>query len=90
MVHLRIVAPPDLTDQVMGVLHDSPAVCNMVVLPAAATRPDGDVLLCDVARETASIVLSDLQELGRTAVATLGAAAAGRGVRHPWRGVRAA
>ncbi|MGH2978610.1 MAG: DUF389 domain-containing protein [Solirubrobacterales bacterium] len=64
MVHLRIVVPPDLTAQVLRVLEQSPAVCNIVVLRGAAMRPAGDVLLCDVPREAASIVLADLQELG--------------------------
>jgi uncharacterized hydrophobic protein (TIGR00271 family) len=39
-------------------------VFNIVCLPGAARRPDGDFILCDVAREAASIVLADLQELG--------------------------
>jgi hypothetical protein len=64
MVHLRIVVPPDLTNQALRVFEQSPAVCNIIVLRAAAMRPEGDVLLCDVAREAASLVLSDLKELG--------------------------
>ena len=64
MVHLRIVAPADLTAAALRVLEQSPTVCNIVVLRGAALRPAGDVLLCDVAREAASLVLSDLQELG--------------------------
>jgi uncharacterized hydrophobic protein (TIGR00271 family) len=64
MVHLRIVAPPDLAAAVLRVLEQSPTVCNIVLLRGAALRPAGDVLLCDVAREAASIVLSDLQDLG--------------------------
>jgi uncharacterized hydrophobic protein (TIGR00271 family) len=64
MEHLRIVVPPDLTAQVLHVLERSAAVCNIVVLRGAALRPAGDVILCDVAREAASIVLADLQELG--------------------------
>jgi uncharacterized hydrophobic protein (TIGR00271 family) len=64
MEHLRIVVPPDLTDQVLAVLQRSAAVCNIVVLRGAALRPAGDVVLCDVAREATSIVLADLQELG--------------------------
>jgi uncharacterized hydrophobic protein (TIGR00271 family) len=64
MLHLRIVVPPDLTAQALSVLEQSPAVCNIVVLRGAAMRPAGDVLMCDVAREAASIVLSDLRELG--------------------------
>jgi uncharacterized hydrophobic protein (TIGR00271 family) len=64
MVHLRIVVPADLTAAVLDALERSPSVCNIVVLRDAATRPAGDVVLCDVAREAASIVLADLEELG--------------------------
>ena len=64
MVHLRIVSPPDRTDQVLHVLERTPSVFNIIRLPAAATRPDGDVVLCDVAREDASVVISDLKALG--------------------------
>ena len=62
MVHLRIVSPHDVTEQVMDVLtRDS--VINVIRLDGAARRPDGDVILCDVAREDASVTLSDLKEL---------------------------
>ncbi len=37
---------------------------NIVVLPGAARRPDGDLILCDVAREEASVVLEDLRDIG--------------------------
>ncbi|HWC27564.1 MAG TPA: DUF389 domain-containing protein [Solirubrobacteraceae bacterium] len=40
------------------------SVCNIVNLRAAAVRPPGDVVLCDVRREDASIVLADLRDLG--------------------------
>ena len=36
----------------------------MIVLPGAARRPAGDVILADVAREDASVVISGLRELG--------------------------
>jgi uncharacterized hydrophobic protein (TIGR00271 family) len=64
MVHLRIVAPPDLTADVLRVIEASVGACNIVVLRGAALRPQGDVVLCDVAREAASILLADLEELG--------------------------
>ena len=64
MVHLRIVVPPDLTDDVLGVVDSTSGACNIVVLNGAARRPQGDVVLCDVAREAASILIADLQELG--------------------------
>jgi uncharacterized hydrophobic protein (TIGR00271 family) len=61
MMHLRIVSPTDRTDEVMRVLEGTPSVLNIIRLPAAAIRPDGDVILADVAREDASVVLSDLK-----------------------------
>ena len=63
MVHLRIVSPPDLTEQVMDVLTGSDAVINIIRLDGAAQKPDGDVVLCDVAREDASVVIGDLKAL---------------------------
>jgi uncharacterized hydrophobic protein (TIGR00271 family) len=63
MVHLRIVSPPGRTADVMQVLERTASVLNIIRLPGAATRPDGDVILCDVAREDASVVLSDLKAL---------------------------
>jgi uncharacterized hydrophobic protein (TIGR00271 family) len=64
VVHLRIVVPGELASRVLDTLERSPAVSHIVHLPGAARRPPGDVVLCDVAREAASIVLLDLQELG--------------------------
>ena len=63
MVHLRIVSPPDRTHDVLDVLECTPSVINIVELPAAARRPDGDVILADVAREDASVILEDLKRL---------------------------
>ena len=63
MIHLRIVAPADVTEEVLALLRDAPGALNLIHLPGAAEKPDGDVILCDVAREDASIVLADLREL---------------------------
>jgi uncharacterized hydrophobic protein (TIGR00271 family) len=63
MVHLRIVVPGDLSKRVFELLDHTPSVCNLIFLEGAAKRPEGDVILCDVAREDASIVVSDLREL---------------------------
>ena len=63
MVHLRIVVPTDRTDRALDLLLESSSVCNVVRLDGVARRPDGDVLLCDVAHEDASIVISDLKGL---------------------------
>lgn len=63
MIHLRIVSPPDRTDAVLEVLDCTPSVINVILLPDAARRPHGDVILCDVAREDASVILQDLKQL---------------------------
>jgi uncharacterized hydrophobic protein (TIGR00271 family) len=63
MVHLRIVVPPDRSKQVVGLLETTPSACNLIFLEGAARQPDGDVLLCDVAREDASVLIDDLKEL---------------------------
>ncbi len=47
----------------MELLCASESALNVVHLPDAARKPDGDVVLCDVAREDASVIVSDLKEL---------------------------
>ena len=63
MVHLRIVSPPARTQEVLEVLESTESVINVIALEGAARKPDGDVIMADVAREDASVVLSDLKEL---------------------------
>ena len=63
MVHLRIVVPSHQSGHAMELLEHTPSVCNLIFLERAAQRPEGDVILCDVAREDASVVVSDLREL---------------------------
>ena len=63
MIHLRIVVPSHQTERTLELLEHTPSVCNLVYLEGAARRPKGDVILCDVAREDTSVVISDLREL---------------------------
>ena len=63
MVHLRIVAPRDAADHAVELLQASAAVSSVIVLAGAARKPEGDVILCDVAREEASVIIEDLKEL---------------------------
>jgi uncharacterized hydrophobic protein (TIGR00271 family) len=63
MTHLRIVVPKDLAKRVLDLLCAAPAVTSVVHLVGVARKPDGDVILCDVAREDASVILSALKEL---------------------------
>jgi uncharacterized hydrophobic protein (TIGR00271 family) len=63
MVHLRIVVPSHNAEHTLDLLRGTPSVCNLIYLERAAEKPEGDVILCDVAREDASVIVSDLREL---------------------------
>jgi uncharacterized hydrophobic protein (TIGR00271 family) len=63
MVHLRIVAPRDKAHAALALLEASDSVINVIHLHDVARKPDGDVILCDVAREDASVVIADLKDL---------------------------
>lgn len=64
MVHLRIVALEGQADQALELLQASGSVCNVVLLEGAARKPIGHLILADVAREDASVIIDDLRELG--------------------------
>jgi uncharacterized hydrophobic protein (TIGR00271 family) len=63
VLHLRIVAPADRAEQALELLCEMPSVTNVIHLPGVSVRPPGDVILCDVAREDTSVIISDLREL---------------------------
>jgi uncharacterized hydrophobic protein (TIGR00271 family) len=64
VVHLRIVVPSHDAEHALDLLRETPSVCNLIYLERAAQKPEGDVILCDVAREDASVIVSDLKEFG--------------------------
>ena len=64
MLHLRVVSPPQLTDEVVRTLQASPAAFNISVLRNAAVDPTGDLILGDIAREGANSLVSALRDLG--------------------------
>jgi uncharacterized hydrophobic protein (TIGR00271 family) len=64
MIHLRIVAPPHLAGRAVDLLEGTASVYNIVRIPDVARRPHGDLVLCDVAREDASVVVAGLRDLG--------------------------
>ncbi|HEY7949779.1 MAG TPA: DUF389 domain-containing protein [Solirubrobacterales bacterium] len=64
IVHLRIVVPEDRCQKVLDLLEAAPSTSNLVFLPGVARQPRGDVVLCDIAREEASVLIEDLKELG--------------------------
>jgi uncharacterized hydrophobic protein (TIGR00271 family) len=63
VVHLRIVAPREKAEPALDALEACPTVINVMYLRDAAHKPDGDVIMCDVAREDASVVIADLKAL---------------------------
>lgn len=63
MVHLRIVAPNPECRHVLELLEDTETVFNIVHLPGVARKPDGDLVMCDVARRDVSLLVADLREL---------------------------
>jgi uncharacterized hydrophobic protein (TIGR00271 family) len=64
VVHLRIVVPAAKSDRVVGLLEATPSVSSLALIEGASRKPPGDIVLCDVAREDASVVIDDLRELG--------------------------
>jgi uncharacterized hydrophobic protein (TIGR00271 family) len=64
VVHLRIVAPHEESLEALRVLEGTDSVINVAHLKGASRKPEGDVVLADVAREDASVVIADLRHLG--------------------------
>jgi uncharacterized hydrophobic protein (TIGR00271 family) len=63
MVHLRILAPADRVERALEVLSESPTVCNISHFPRVGHKSEGHLILCDVARKEASIIIDDLRAL---------------------------
>ena len=64
MLHLRVIAPVDLSTEVVDLLSAEAGVTHLAVLPGAARQPPGDLILCDVVRESADRVLRELRRIG--------------------------
>lgn len=64
MLHLRVIAPVDLRDQVMNVLNENPGVAHLVMHRDAALAPPGDEITADIARESANDIIDALKALG--------------------------
>ncbi|MFD6061044.1 DUF389 domain-containing protein [Rhodococcus wratislaviensis] len=64
MLHLRILSPSALTDDVVRALVDDPAVSGLTVTATASMRPAGDLISADVAREGANEVIDRLRATG--------------------------
>lgn len=71
VLHMRLVSPPARTAEALAILDDSAGVVNIAVVPGAARRPKGDLILCDLVRESANDVIERLrwlEEAGSIAV----------------------
>ncbi|MGW4806210.1 DUF389 domain-containing protein [Kitasatospora sp. NPDC004272] len=64
MLQLRLIVPADLREEVLERLDACVGVAHVAVLPGAAVRPAGDVVLCDVAREAVDELLGELRASG--------------------------
>lgn len=64
MLHLRLIVPSDLSDNVLRILNDAPEVTNVWTLAGAASKPRGDLVSCDVAKEEGSSILRELRAIG--------------------------
>ncbi len=64
MLHIRVITPVDLTDQVTEIVDDCEGATNLVVLAGAARSPAGDLVQFDMAREAVDEMLTRLRELG--------------------------
>ncbi len=62
MLHLRVVCPVGDGTRLAATLLENPAVHNVVVLPGAAQRPEGDLVQFDLARESANDIVALLRE----------------------------
>ncbi|MET9568997.1 DUF389 domain-containing protein [Streptomyces virginiae] len=64
MLHLRMITPHHLTEQVVELVDRTVGTTHLAVLTGAARDPEGDLVLCDVARESADELLQNMRALG--------------------------
>ncbi|QNP70744.1 DUF389 domain-containing protein [Streptomyces roseirectus] len=64
MLHLRLITPPETTNDAVRLIEKTVGTTHLVVLPGAARNPSGDVVMCDVAREAGDQLLASLRSLG--------------------------
>lgn len=63
MLHLRVITPEDLRDDVLAVLRRQVGVANLPLFPRVALEPPGDEITADIARECANDVIKELKAL---------------------------
>ena len=63
MLHLRVITPEELRDDVIDVLRREVGVANILLYPGAALEPVGDEITADIARECANSVIKKLKDI---------------------------
>ncbi len=63
LLHLRVTAPADRTDAVRDLFDRCPGTAHLAVLPGVSVTPPGDMVLADVARESADALVAGLRAL---------------------------
>jgi uncharacterized hydrophobic protein (TIGR00271 family) len=63
LVHLRLTVPDDLTERVSELLIRHECTTNVTIQAGVVSKPEGDLVECDVAREEAGSLLRMLEEL---------------------------
>lgn len=64
MLHLRVISPPEQTDELVRILEADTGVTHLTVARGIALDPVGDLVQADVAREAGNKVLADVKVLG--------------------------
>ena len=64
LLQLQVTVPPDRTDRVRALFDQNPGTAHLAVLPGAGVAPAGDLVLADVARESADALIDALRALG--------------------------
>jgi len=63
LVHLRLTVPNDLTERVSELLVGHECTTNVTLQAGVVSKPEGDLVECDVAREEAGSLLRMLEEI---------------------------
>ncbi|HET7194230.1 MAG TPA: DUF389 domain-containing protein [Nocardioides sp.] len=63
LVHLRLTVPNDLTERVSELLIGHECTTNVTLQAGVVSKPEGDLVECDVAREEAGSLLRMLEEI---------------------------
>ena len=63
LLQLQVTVPPDRTDRVRELFEQNPGTAHLAVLPGAGVAPAGDLVLADVARESADALVAALRDL---------------------------